>query len=214
MSVGFTAREVGTVTANGAGTHYFTKQQVRGYEKICFQYQIESASSLVGNMSFEVRTHDKAAWAPFQLAGTTYVHTFATATIAIQGSVGKLTFLSKSPKTAGNEIVVKLVDTATAGAETVTVATDGTTEVTTITVGIETGVSTAAQIRTAMLANTTVAALLTITATTPGAMEVATAQLVGGTAVIDIETAAYEVRALANITSGTGVVRVFFNAKS
>lgn len=211
---GFTARETDTIAVTGAGTYYFTAQNVSQHEKVCFQYQIQAASSLVGNVSFDVRSSPSADWAPFQISGTTYTHTFVTATIAIQGSVGKLTFLSKSPSSSGSEIVVKLVNTATAGAETVVVTSDSVTGVKTITVGIQTGVSTAAQIRTAMMADATTNALLTITATTPGAMEVATAQLVGGTAVIDLETACSQVRMRANVTSGTATLRGFFAAKT
>lgn len=211
---GFTSRTTDTIAVTGAGTYYFTTQNVTIHEKICFQYQIQSAASLVGNVSFEVKATDASDWAPFQISGTTYTHTFVTATVAIQGSVGKLTFLSKSPTSSGSEIVVKLVNTATAGAETVAVVADATTGVKTITVGIQTGVSTAAQIRTAMLANATTAALLTITATTAGAMEIATAQLVGGTAVIDIETACARVRMRANVTSGTASLVGYFAAKT
>jgi hypothetical protein len=214
MSLGFTARQLDPVTVTGAGTYYFTPQNVSLHEKICFQYEIRSASSLAGTVSFEFRTSATAAWMPFQTSGTTYTHTFSVATIAIQGSVGKLTFTSKSPSSSGSEIVVKLANTATAGAETVSVATDATTQVTTVTVGIQSGVSTAAQIRTAMMANATANALLTIVATTPGAMEVASAQLVGGGALIDIETAAGMVRMRANVTAGNAVLVAHFGAKT
>jgi hypothetical protein len=214
MACGFTSREMDPITVTGAGTYYFTAQNIASHEKAVFQYQIQAASSLVGNVSFELRVNQHADWAPFQISGTTYTHTFVTATVFIQGSVGKLTFLSKSPNSSGSEIMVKLVNTATAGAETVVVAEDSTTGIKTITVGIQTGVSTAAQIRTAMLANATVAALLTITATTPGAMEIATAQLVGGTAVIDLESACAQIRMRANVTSGTATLRGFFCAKT
>jgi hypothetical protein len=214
MTCGFTSREMDPITVTGTGTYYFTAQNVASHEKVAFQYQIQAAAALVGNVSFELRVSPRGNWAPFQISGTTYTHTFVTATVAIQGSVGKLTFLSKSPASSGSEIVVTFVDTATADAETVAVVEDSVTGVKTITVGIESGVSTAAQIRTAMMADATTNALLTITATTPGAMESASAQLVGGTAVIDLETACSQVRMRANVTSGSCVLRGYFSAKT
>lgn len=98
------------------------------------------------------------------------------ATNFIQGSVGKLTFVADLAGSDGNDITVALTDGATAGSEVVTVT--GTA----VSVQIQTGISTAAQIKTAIDADPTAAALLTTTATIAGAMEVASAvSLEGGT---------------------------------
>lgn len=96
------------------------------------------------------------------------------ATVAIQGSVGKLTFVADLAGSAGNNITVAFTGGATAGAEVVTVVGSA------VSVQIETGVSTAAQIKSAIDAKTEAAALLTTTATTSGAMEVVAATSLAG----------------------------------
>ena len=83
----------------------------------------------------------------------------------LTGSVGVLSFTADVAGSAGNSISVILEDGETAGSETVAVVGS------VITVGIETGVSTAAQIKTALDADGDAAALINTVATTAGAME-------------------------------------------
>jgi len=94
----------------------------------------------------------------------------------IQGSVGRLTFTADVPGTTGNSITVELASGGTAGSEAVTVVGND------IEVAIETGVSTAAQIKTALDNSVAAAALINTVVTTAGVMETAAAvTLAGGT---------------------------------
>jgi hypothetical protein len=94
-----------------------------------------------------------------------YTGTESSASLAIQGSVGKITLTAVTAGVAGNLVSIILADTATAGSETISVSSNQ------ITVGIESGVSTAAQIKTAIEGNGGSAALVTVVADTAGAME-------------------------------------------
>jgi hypothetical protein len=210
----FTFREVEEIAISGAGVYYFHQLNPAAQEKIGIQYQIESPSSIVGSVGIDIKAHENAAWMPFTVSGTAYSSTIVTATGFIQGSAGKLTWLSKSTTTPGNEIRVVLVGGGTAGAETVAVATNSVTSVTTITVTIQSGVSTATQIKTAIDNSAAAFALVSTTVTTSGAMEAASVQLVGGGAFIDLETAAPYIRVRVNVTSGTCTMRCFMGAKS
>jgi hypothetical protein len=210
----FTFREVEEIAISGAGVYYFHQLNPAAQEKIGIQYQIESPSSIVGSVGIDIKAHENAAWMPFTVSGTAYSSTIVTATGFIQGSVGKLTWLSKSTTTPGNEIQVVLVGGGTAGAETVAVATNSVTSITTITVTIQSGASTATQIKTAIDNSAAAFALVSTTVTTSGAMEAASVQLVGGGAFIDLETAAPYIRVRVNVTSGACTMRCFMGAKS
>ena len=96
------------------------------------------------------------------------------ATGSIAGSVGTLSFAADTAGLAGNSIEVILVDGGTAGSETVGVVGS------VITVDIETGVSTAAQIKTAIDNDVDAAALVDTTASVAGAMEADSVTLTGG----------------------------------
>ena len=96
------------------------------------------------------------------------------ATGTITGSVGVLDFEADTSGDSGNLIQVILADTATAGSETISVVGS------VITVGIESGVSTAAQIKAAIDADVDAAALVDTVATTAGAMESDSVTLSGG----------------------------------
>ena len=93
---------------------------------------------------------------------------------SIVGSVGTLSFAADTAGLAGNSIEVVLVDGGTAGSETVTVVGS------VITVDIETGVSTAAQIESAIEADVDADALVDTTDSVAGAMEADSVILSGG----------------------------------
>jgi hypothetical protein len=96
------------------------------------------------------------------------------ATLAIQGSVGKVTFTADTAGVGGNSITVAFTGGATAGAEVVTVVGNA------ISVQIQTGVTTAAQVKTAVDAKAEAQALVNTAVTTGGAVEVATAAALSG----------------------------------
>jgi hypothetical protein len=83
-------------------------------------------------------------------------------------SGGKLTFTADSYGTVGNDISVVLTDGGTAGSETVAVSGS------TITVTIESGVSTSANIKTALDGDTDAAALISVVDNTTAAITAAT----------------------------------------
>jgi hypothetical protein len=115
----------------------------------------------------------------------------------------------------GNEIQVSLVTGGTAGAEIVTVSSNDQTGVTTITVKIQPGTSTAAQVKAALDANPAAVALISTTVTTAGVMTALSTQLVGGATFIDLSTAAMETRIKVVVTVGSASkVRAFYCAKS
>jgi hypothetical protein len=112
----------------------------------------------------------------YHLTPISAVVSSVAATNFIQGSVGRLTFTADVAGTTGNSITVEFVGSGTAGAEVVTVV--GTD----IEVQIESGVSTAAQIKTALDNSVAAAALINTVVTTAGVMETAAAvTLAGGT---------------------------------
>lgn len=91
--------------------------------------------------------------------------TAATLTTALAGDNNDMVFTAHAtnyPGITGNDITLVYADTATAGAETVTVT------VTDIVVGVEAGVSTAAQVKTAVEASTPAMALLASVANAAG----------------------------------------------
>lgn len=92
----------------------------------------------------------------------------------ITGSVGVLDFDADVAGEDGNDIQVVLVDGGTAGSESVVVSGS------VITVTMDSGVSTAAQLKTAIDAEADAAALVDVTTTTGGAMEAASVTLSGG----------------------------------
>lgn len=92
----------------------------------------------------------------------------------LSGSVGVLTFTADTAGSAGNSISVTFTAGATAGSEVVSVV--GTA----ISVQIESGVSTAAQVKTALDADPTAAALINTVATTAGALEAALSVTLSG----------------------------------
>lgn len=96
------------------------------------------------------------------------------ATGSITGSVGVLGIAADTAGVAGNSIEVVLVDGATADSETVTVVGS------VITVDIESGVSTVAQVITAIEADVDAAALIDVTESTSGVVEADSVTLSGG----------------------------------
>lgn len=205
------------LTITGAGTFYFTPQEVNMQEKIGFQYQLQNPSTnLAGSIQFEFKAHSNAAWMPFQVSGSNYSHTISLASGYIQnGTNGKATFTSISPTTPGNEFVVAFSTGGTGGAETIALTTNTNTGIKTVTVTIETGVSTASNVVAAVNGDTNVNTLIVATTNTAGALVAPTSvSLAGGGAFIDVETASRFLRARAIITAGTGTIRAFLIAKS
>lgn len=215
MSVGFTGKLIEEVEVTAAGIYYFKPIRVISQEKMGIQVELLNPASFAGTASIDLKSSEfMSHWCPFQVSGSTYTHTIAASTGIITGSVGKLTFTSISETTPGSEIVIVLEDTATAGAETVAVTYDSTNDVTAITVGIESGVSTAAQIIAAIEDDADADALVSVAETISGKMESAAVELAGGAFFLDLETAASYVRIKANVTAGTGTLRLYFVAKS
>lgn len=235
-SIGFSAREL--TSADGAtlgilspavGIHYFQEQQITNQSDVGFQVQVQGASAdFSAVVSFELRAYANfekadstsvmarrnAAWCPFQVGGSTYTQTLTPASGFIT-STGKLTFFAKSDSAVGNEIIVKLVAGGTAGAEIVTLASSESTGVTTISVTIASGTSTAAQVKAALDGTPSVAALISTVITTAGVMAAGSVQLTGGTTFVDLQTAASRVRVKVSITAGScSSLRSFFCAKN
>ena len=206
------------------GVYYFEPQDISRYEWCAIQWQVKNCSSnFAGTIGFDLITFFNTSWAPFQISGSNYASTISVAGGFIQGSVGKLTFRSVSANTSGNEIYVTTSSGGTAGVEVVTVVNSQApvampgikSNLTTINVQVQSGVSTAAQIKTALDSFPAAAALIATTVTTSGAMESGLfVQLSGGTSLIDIESAASALRMRVNITAGTGTVQGYISTKS
>ena len=112
------------------------------------------------------------AFKPVMLAGVITLPAAVQATGVLDqtgSSGGKLTFTADKYGTYGNDIDVIIQDGETAGSETVSVS--GTV----ITVGIESGVSTSAQIKTALDGDTDAAALISVVDDSTAAITAATA---------------------------------------
>lgn len=97
-------------------------------------------------------------------------------------SVGRLTFTALAAGPAGEEVEIKFADTATAGAETISIAGS------VVTIGIEDGVSTAAQIKSAYDASAADTTLASVVATVAGAVTIPAAQL-GAEVALDLSGA-------------------------
>lgn len=128
----------------------------------------------------------------------------ATASVVI----GPLTYTAVDAGPTGNNITVTYLDTATAGAETVDV--DGND----ITVGIEAGVSTANQIKTAVNADVGAQALVVVTGASASAQnEVDETALTGGTTVYTLTTSdAYTVDST-TLKNAKGMFRKYLHDK-
>ena len=210
------------LTVSAPGTYYFDYVDMRSQDTDCFQFLVLNSSALTGSVSFELTSVDPNArnydpnfptcWVPFSVSGTPYSITLTTANTSIT-STGKLTFTSVSQYTVGNEIVMVLKAGGTAGAETVSVSTDKITRITTITVTMQSGASTAAQIKTALDTTPAVAALISTAVTVGGTMVAASSQLTGGSSFIDINTSAPFFRVRVDVTSGTGKIIAYGVAK-
>jgi hypothetical protein len=224
--VAFIGRPMPVIALTAAGTYYTDWARCLQQESIGSQLDFINVSGVVGTVEWEFRSHDYASACPFQVSGTTYSHTIAAASgvIGPGAGTGKLTFKSLDPDFVGSEISVVLAGGGTAGAETVAMVTttasvDGFGKKVTsrvITVTMQSGASTAAQIKTALEKNAGIAAVLSTTVSTSGAMVTGSVQLSGGGVFVDFNTASPQVRAKIIITTGAAgaKVRPYFVAKS
>jgi hypothetical protein len=148
-------------------------------------YGYDSASHVVFNKTLYVsgsilRHYDGASFteAGFLIRPDGLVSTVLSGAVKATGfitSTGKLTFTAYDYGTQGNSITVAFTSGGTAGSETVTVVGQA------ISVQIQSGVSTASQIKTKLEASTAAMALISVSETTSGAMIVpATVTLSGG----------------------------------
>ena len=133
----------------------------------------DSADTFIANESVLIEL-DTACSAQYRVKVALTAASAVAASGSIVGSVGTLSFAADTAGLAGNSIEVILVDGGTAGSETVTVVGS------VITVDIETGVSTAAQIESAIDADIDAAALVDTTDSVAGAMEADSVVLSGG----------------------------------
>lgn len=214
MGLGFVAKPMGQIDVTGAGVYYFKPIQISVQEKMGFEVELIDADGFAGSFSIDFKATASASWCPFQISGSTYTHALTAASGIITGSVGKLTFTSISPTTSGSELMIVLEDGATAGAETVTVAYDAVNDVRTITVGIDSGTSTAAQVIDAIEGDTEADALVSVAETISGKVESAFVELTGSATFVDVESAAQWVRIKLTVTAGTALANLYFGAKS
>jgi hypothetical protein len=204
------------------GVFFTPWAQMHRHESIGVQMDFIKVGAAAGTVTFDIRSSEDASPCPLEVSGSPLSFTVAKSSGFIQGSVGKVTWASVGAQSTGSDILVVLVDGETAGAETVTVTTTedmfpSGTKVTlrTITVGIQSGVTTAAQIKTAMDANTDAAALVSSTVTTSGAMEAASVALSGGSKFADIQSAAPQIRAKVTVTTAAAgsLCNIYMNGK-
>jgi hypothetical protein len=202
-----------TTSLAAAGTFYGTAWIVTNYDKVAFQWDTFKFGSAAAKCYIQLRASKTASWTELQISGSDFEHALTGATGVID-STGKLTFTAVSTLTSGNEVKVVLEDTATAGAETVAVVVatpvrpdqDGMPffyPSILITVGIEAGVSTAAQVKTALDGDATAASFISTAVTTAAAMGVGEVTLTNGSFIYDIETGCYEVRTKLVVTTGS-----------
>jgi hypothetical protein len=222
----FTGRPLPDVSLEDVGTFYTPWCNFTHCEHTATQLDFYNVATVVGTVSWEFRAHNSAAPCPFQVSGSTYTVSIAaaTATIGPGTGTGKLTFKSIATDATGSELSVILADTGTAGAETATLVTTSTkiegygTRVTerVITVAMDAGNSTAAQVKAALDGVPAIAAILSTTVSISGAMAAGVAALDGGAVFVDFTTAAPQIRAKIVVQTGAAgaFVRPFFTGKS
>ena len=218
----FIGKQVISLPMTSAGITYSPWVRLPRHESIGIHTDFCKVGAAAGAVTFELRSSEDASPCPLESGGNPISVTVAKSSAFIQGSVGKVTWASVGAQSSGSEILIKLVGGATAGAETVSVV--NTTEsypsgtkvtLRTITVGIASGTSTAAQIKTAMDANADCAALVSSTVTTTGAMEAAQVALSGGSKFVDVQSAAPFFRAKLTVTTAAAgsFANIYFNGK-
>jgi hypothetical protein len=218
----FIGKQVISLPMTAVGISYSNWVRLPRHESIGIHLDFCKVGTAAGAVTFELRSSEDASPCPLESGGNAISVTVAKSSAFIQGSVGKLTWASVGTQSSGSDVLVKLVGGATAGAETVTVS--NTTEsypegsrvtLRTITIGIQSGVSTAAQIKTAMDANAACAALVSTTVTTSGAMEAADVALSGGSKFVDVQSAASMFRAKLTVTTASvgSFANVYMNGK-
>jgi hypothetical protein len=203
------AKRLDSISLAAAGTFYTDWIKFYRQEKAGWQFDAINVAGVTATIGFDFKAHDLADPCAYEVSGSVVAVAVEAATAVITGSVGKLTFTSISTDSSGGEITVMLVAGATAGAEVATVTTtyaqyNGQQKVSqrVISVTIQSGVSTATQVKTAIEANAAAAALVSVAATIAGKVEVAVAVLTDGSKFFDLVTAAPQIRAKIVVSVG------------
>ena len=211
MSNAFVGRQLPVIPLTAAGTFYTPWMQFTRQEHIGFQFDAVKVGGVSATIGFDFKSHALADPCAYEVSGSVVAIAVESAGGVITGSVGKLTFASISPSSSGNEITIILADDAgtSAGGEVASLVETNTMyenlykiSQRVITVLIESGVSTAAQIKAAIEADAACDALITATVTDAGAMESAVVSLTDGSKFFDFITAAPQVRGKIVVTTG------------
>lgn len=211
MGNSFIGKPLPVIPLTTAGTFYTPWCQFTRQPNIGFQCDAVKVSGVSATIGFDFKSHALADPCAYEVSGSVVAVAIEPASGAITGSVGKLTFTSVSANSSGNEITVMLVDDAgvSAGSEVVSVVAtntmyDGQYKITqqVITVKIDSGNSTAAQIKAKLDASAAAAALISTAATISGKMEAGIVALTDGSKFFDLLTAAPQVRMKIVVATG------------